>query len=124
MIIKCINDCEGDFWHIEIGKVYEVIKFEPECLMYITDGKRVTEPRYTIIDSSGNAYQYPVTCFEVVKTDTEIRLTDAEEYILRLQDAIEQLVGYMVSEGYYKGANVAILYEYLILAYRNEGFIN
>ena len=124
MKIKCINDCEGDFSCITLGKEYEVIEYNPEFIMFVSNGVNVTEPRYTIEDDTQDTYQYPANCFEVVQTETEIKLTDAEEYILRLQDAIEQLVDFMMSQGYYKGENIARLDEYLFLAYRSKGLVN
>ena len=124
MIIKCINDCEGDFSCITVGKRYDVIEYNPEFIMFVSNGVNVTEPRYTIEDDTQDTYQYPANCFEVVQTETEIKLTDAEEYILRLQDAIEQLVDFMMSQGYYKGENIARLDEYLFLAYRSKGLVN
>ena len=66
MKAKCISDCCGDFWDITVGKEYEVVEHIPEYLMYITNGKKVTEERYRIKDDSESLYPYPISCFEIV----------------------------------------------------------
>lgn len=67
MKVKCINDCEGDFFDITVDKEYEVIEHITDFLMYVIDGKKITEERYMIKDDISCIYPYPVTCFETIK---------------------------------------------------------
>lgn len=66
MEVLCVHNCEGDFWDITPGNKYTVIEHLPDYLMYISNGKRITEERFKIKNDDGDMYSYPIGCFKVL----------------------------------------------------------
>ncbi|MFC0903908.1 hypothetical protein ACFHWD_04280 [Clostridium sp. MT-14] len=69
--VICVSDGEGDFWDITPGKIYTVLKVNPEYVIYIRkeeDGTIIknTTPRILIEDDASQGW-YPLFCFKTLK---------------------------------------------------------
>lgn len=50
--VICVSDGKGDFWNITPGKVYTVLKVNPEYVLYITkkeDGTIIKNTDYFVL---------------------------------------------------------------------------
>lgn len=69
--VVCVSDGEGDYWDITEGKIYTILKENPEYLLYTTikeDGNVVknTVPRVLIKNDANNECWYPPFCFKTL----------------------------------------------------------